>query len=62
MICDFGGLAGLWDENTMVSSHFKSVSSALLIGKSHKPDSKTNAVPLGPRGVWCVRKRARVGL
>lgn len=44
----------------MVSSHFKSVSSALLIGKSHKPDSKTNAVPLGPRGVWCVRKRACV--
>lgn len=42
-------------KNTMVSSCFKSLSSALLIGKSHRPYYKTNAVPSGPQGLWCVR-------
>lgn len=58
MICDFGGLSGLWDKNTMVSSHFKSVSSALLIGKSHRLYYNTNTVPSGPQGLCCVRKYA----
>lgn len=40
----------------MVSSCFKSLSSALLIGKSHRPYYKTNAAPSGPQGHWCVRK------
>ncbi len=39
----------------MVSSCFKSLSSALLIGKSHRPYYKTNAAPSGPQGLWCVR-------
>lgn len=44
----------------MVSSHFKSVSSALLIGKSHRPYYKTNAVASGPQGLWgvCASMRA----
>lgn len=55
--CDlcFWGLGGLWDKkNTMVSSCFKSLSSALLIGKSHRPYYKTNAAPSGLQGLWCM--------
>lgn len=39
----------------MVSSHFKSVSSAPLIGKSHGPYYKTNAVASSPQGLWRAR-------
>jgi len=38
----------------MVSSCFKSLSSALLIGESHRPYYKTNAAPSGPQGLWCM--------
>lgn len=56
MICDFGASVACGIKNTMVSSHFESVSSALLIGKSHRPHYKTNAVPSGPQGTLvCVQ-------
>lgn len=54
-----GGLAGLWDEKHHGVITFEiCLLLHLLIGKSREPDSETNALPLGPRGVWRVRKRA----
>lgn len=48
-------------KNTLLSSCFKSLSSALLIGKSHRPNYKTNATQSGPSGLLCESAWCSVG-